>query len=122
MLKNPGGIIASIRYSLLGLTSDSFEPLKFRRVFIGMIKPLPSNIRQEAVCLVHRLLDEDSFNEISETSVHRPRRSQIWQDYLSGALDEQDSGLTQLEIEALFGLAHNPEEYPLIAKVLRLTQ
>jgi|SRR5882762_2116653 len=188
-----------------------------------MIKPLPSNIRVAATELANRLLNEDSWNEISEASVHRPARSeiwqaaftsasggqrwkstglrdrnralqlarrweaearaererlgrvsrkpvlrvrhsgsgmsigltqrevaqvlkiseravreierralrkllnhptlrQIWQDYLSGTLEERDSRLTRVEIEALFALARDQEEYRVIEKALLLIQ
>jgi hypothetical protein len=47
---------------------------------------------------------------------------QVWQQYLSGELDENQPTLTQDEIQALFNVARTPEEQHLIEKVLRLTQ
>ena len=51
-----------------------------------------------------------------------PVLRQVWQDYLSGQLDEEDVRLTAAESAALFSLVQNPTERRLIQKVLRLTQ
>jgi len=51
-----------------------------------------------------------------------PLLREVWQQYLIGELDEHQPILTSEEIQALFAVAHTPEERDLIRKVLRLIE
>jgi len=53
---------------------------------------------------------------------NHPLLKQLWRQFLSGELDEDDSTLTPLEIEALFDLAATVEELGLIEKIVWMIQ
>jgi len=51
-----------------------------------------------------------------------PLLRHVWEEYLTGTLDEEDLRLTAAEIQALFSLARSPIESQLMEKILLLVQ
>jgi DNA-directed RNA polymerase sigma subunit (sigma70/sigma32) len=86
--------------------STGFGPLTQKEV--GMLL----NLSERSV----REIERRAFRKIRD----HPLMRGIWQDYLSGELDEHQPTLSQEEIEALFHVARTPEERHLLQKVLRL--
>jgi len=96
--------------------------LRVRRSEPGLGPPLLS--QREVAQLLH--MSERGVREVERRAFRKlrnhPLLKQVWQQYLSGELDENQPTLTQDEIQALFNVARTPEEQHLIEKVLRLTQ
>jgi hypothetical protein len=71
-------------------------------------------------------MSERAVREIEHRALQKLRRHpllrEIWQKYLVGELDEDQTILSQDEVEALFNLARTPEEQHLVRKVLALIQ
>ena len=71
-------------------------------------------------------ISERAVREIEHRALRKirshPLMREVWRQYLTGELDEEQLILTAAEIEALFNLVSSTEERHLIQKVLRLTQ
>jgi hypothetical protein len=82
-------------------------------------------LTQKEVALLLNM-SERGVREVERRALQKlrshPLLRQAWQEYLIGELDEAELVLTRQEIEALFAVAHTPEERGLIQKVLRLIQ
>ena len=71
-------------------------------------------------------ISERAVREIEHRALRKirshPLMREVWRQYLTGELDEEQLILTAAEIEALFNLVSSTEERRLLQKVLRLTQ
>jgi hypothetical protein len=65
-----------------------------------------------------REVERRAFQKLRQHPLLRP----VWRQYLVGESDEHQPILTSTEIQALFTLAHTPEERDLIQQVLRLIE
>ena len=72
------------------------------------------NISERAV----KAIERRAIQKLRDHPVLR----EVWQQFLSGELDEHQLVLTLEEVEALVGLAHTAEEHIVLHKVLRLIQ
>jgi DNA-directed RNA polymerase sigma subunit (sigma70/sigma32) len=95
---------------------------RVRRTQPGFRPPLLT--QREVAQLLH--MSERAVREIEHRALQKLRRHpllrEIWQKYLVGELDEDQTILSQDEVEALFNLARTPEEQHLVRKVLALIQ
>ena len=71
-------------------------------------------------------ISERAVREIEHRALRKirshPLMREVWRQYLTGELDEEQLILTAAEIEALFNLVSSTEERRLLQKVLRLTK
>ena len=69
-------------------------------------------------------MSERAVREVEHRAIQKIRNHplirEIWQQYLSGELDEEHLLLTQDEVEALFNLARTAEEERVVRKILAL--
>jgi len=85
------------------------------------VQPLTQEQVAKILKVSVRCVRQIEHRAISKLRNH-PLLKQLWRQFLSGELDEDESTLTPLEIEALFDLAATVEELGLIEKIVWMIQ